>query len=194
MLFERFISRERGRGARHRRRFRARTPRGSAAVPLRQVRPRAGRHDGRGHHLSRRARRSATSARRSACRSTASTRSPSVSIIITTRNELGRAVRARRARPADSPLGGSSSRSSARSCGFPRHLSQHVGGMVITQGPLCELVPIENAAMAGPHRHRVGQGRPRRARHPQGRLPRARHADGDSQVLRPDRSSITAGS
>jgi error-prone DNA polymerase len=32
--------------------------------------------------------------------------------------------------------------------GFPRHLSQHVGGMVITEGPLCELVPIENAAMA----------------------------------------------
>ncbi|MCL4139610.1 UNVERIFIED_CONTAM: hypothetical protein GTU68_039607, partial [Idotea baltica] len=31
--------------------------------------------------------------------------------------------------------------------GFPRHLSQHVGGMVITQGPLDELVPIENAAM-----------------------------------------------
>ncbi len=31
--------------------------------------------------------------------------------------------------------------------GFPRHLSQHVGGMVITQGALCELVPIENAAM-----------------------------------------------
>ena len=32
--------------------------------------------------------------------------------------------------------------------GFPRHLSQHVGGMVMTNGPLCELVPIENAAMA----------------------------------------------
>ena len=31
--------------------------------------------------------------------------------------------------------------------GFPRHLSQHVGGMVITQGLLCELVPIENASM-----------------------------------------------
>src|SRR5690606_37739134 len=31
--------------------------------------------------------------------------------------------------------------------GFPRHLGQHVGGMVITRGPLCELVPIENAAM-----------------------------------------------
>ncbi|MEM1166908.1 MAG: error-prone DNA polymerase [Planctomycetota bacterium] len=31
--------------------------------------------------------------------------------------------------------------------GFPRHLSQHVGGMVITRGPLHDLVPIENAAM-----------------------------------------------
>jgi len=31
--------------------------------------------------------------------------------------------------------------------GFPRHLSQHVGGFVITQGPLSEAVPIENAAM-----------------------------------------------
>lgn len=31
--------------------------------------------------------------------------------------------------------------------GFPRHLSQHVGGMVITQGKLHDLVPIENAAM-----------------------------------------------
>ena len=30
---------------------------------------------------------------------------------------------------------------------FLRHLSQHVGGMVITQGRLDELVPIENAAM-----------------------------------------------
>ena len=33
--------------------------------------------------------------------------------------------------------------------GFPRHLSQHVGGMIVTRGPLCELVPIENAAMPG---------------------------------------------
>lgn len=31
--------------------------------------------------------------------------------------------------------------------GFPRHLSQHVGGMIITRGRLDELVPIENAAM-----------------------------------------------
>ena len=31
--------------------------------------------------------------------------------------------------------------------GFPRHLSQHVGGFVIARGPLAELVPVENAAM-----------------------------------------------
>ncbi len=31
--------------------------------------------------------------------------------------------------------------------GFPRHLSQHVGGFVIANGPLSELVPIENASM-----------------------------------------------
>jgi error-prone DNA polymerase len=34
--------------------------------------------------------------------------------------------------------------------GFPRHLSQHVGGFVISRGPLAEQVPIENASM--PHR------------------------------------------
>ena len=33
--------------------------------------------------------------------------------------------------------------------GFPRHLGQHVGGMVITQGALCDLVPIQPAAMEG---------------------------------------------
>ena len=31
--------------------------------------------------------------------------------------------------------------------GFPRHLSQHVGGFVISAGELSRLVPIENAAM-----------------------------------------------
>ncbi|MFM1885248.1 MAG: error-prone polymerase [Pseudomonadota bacterium] len=33
--------------------------------------------------------------------------------------------------------------------GFPRHLSQHVGGFVIAEGLLEELVPVENAAMPG---------------------------------------------
>ncbi|MGE5453429.1 MAG: error-prone DNA polymerase [Acidobacteriota bacterium] len=31
--------------------------------------------------------------------------------------------------------------------GFPRHLSQHTGGFVIAKGALCQMVPIENAAM-----------------------------------------------
>jgi error-prone DNA polymerase len=31
--------------------------------------------------------------------------------------------------------------------GFPRHLSQHVGGFVISRGSLSQLVPVENAAM-----------------------------------------------
>ncbi|HEY9213971.1 MAG TPA: error-prone DNA polymerase, partial [Ancylobacter sp.] len=35
-----------------------------------------------------------------------------------------------------------------RLLGFPRHLSQHVGGFVLTQGRLDEMVPIGNAAMA----------------------------------------------
>lgn len=33
--------------------------------------------------------------------------------------------------------------------GFPRHLSIHVGGFVVTHGPLVEVIPVENAAMAG---------------------------------------------
>ncbi|HYW92735.1 MAG TPA: error-prone DNA polymerase [Gammaproteobacteria bacterium] len=33
--------------------------------------------------------------------------------------------------------------------GFPRHLSQHVGGFVISEEPVDELVPVENAAMPG---------------------------------------------
>lgn len=33
--------------------------------------------------------------------------------------------------------------------GFPRHLSQHTGGFIISEGPLNQLVPIENASMPG---------------------------------------------
>ena len=39
------------------------------------------------------------------------------------------------------------SRLSAELYGFPRHLSQHVGGFVISEQPLHHLVPVENAAM-----------------------------------------------
>ncbi|MBT8486216.1 MAG: error-prone DNA polymerase, partial [Phycisphaerae bacterium] len=48
----------------------------------------------------------------------------------------------------DDPLTHQLLRLSREILGFPRHLSQHVGGFVITETPLCDLVPIENAAMA----------------------------------------------
>jgi error-prone DNA polymerase len=48
----------------------------------------------------------------------------------------------------NSALGGHLIRLTHEIIGFPRHLSQHVGGFVISAGPLSELVPIENAAMA----------------------------------------------
>ncbi len=49
----------------------------------------------------------------------------------------------------DSPLGSRFLYVTKSLIGFPRHLSQHVGGMVMTKGDLCELCPIENAAMPG---------------------------------------------
>jgi len=49
----------------------------------------------------------------------------------------------------DSPLIASILALASQLLGFPRHLSQHVGGFVIAQGLLEELVPIENASMEG---------------------------------------------
>ncbi len=63
----------------------------------------------------------------------------------------GEAVSDRRVRElgfdADAPTIRHVIRLSRELVGFPRHLSQHVGGFVITRGRLCDLVPIENAAM-----------------------------------------------
>ncbi|MDH4149095.1 MAG: error-prone DNA polymerase [Betaproteobacteria bacterium] len=47
----------------------------------------------------------------------------------------------------DSPAMQRLIRLTAEIIGFPRHLSQHVGGFVIAGGPLERLVPVENAAM-----------------------------------------------
>ncbi len=49
--------------------------------------------------------------------------------------------------PAD-PLLATVLELSSELTGFPRHLSQHVGGFVLTRGPLTEVVPVGNAAMA----------------------------------------------
>ena len=49
--------------------------------------------------------------------------------------------------PGDAPDTSVGVRSPRNSWGFPRHLSQHSGGFVISRGKLTRLVPIENAAM-----------------------------------------------
>ena len=46
------------------------------------------------------------------------------------------------------PMVGRAVDMASRLLGFPRHLSQHVGGFLLTQDRLDELVPIGNAAMA----------------------------------------------
>ncbi len=51
--------------------------------------------------------------------------------------------------PPESALGQQLSELVMELLDFPRHLSQHTGGMVLTNRPLCELVPIENASMPG---------------------------------------------
>ena len=61
--------------------------------------------------------------------------------------------------------------------GLPRHLSQHVGGFVLTRGRLDETVPIGRAAMDKAHLHRMGQGRHRPAGDHEGRCARAGDAD-----------------
>jgi len=64
----------------------------------------------------------------------------------------GRAIHAERIREAgfdpESPLIRRLIALSGALMGFPRHLSQHVGGFVIARGLLERMVPVENAAMA----------------------------------------------
>ena len=147
LLFERFISRRAQRTARHRRRFRARAARGGDPVYLRALRPRARRRSPPP---------SSPIAPRSAIREVGKVFGLSDDIIAaltdTVWGRLGEASRTRtRAarRPRSRRIRSSPWRSSFANelIGFPRHLSQHIGGFVITRGRLDEVVPIENAAM-----------------------------------------------
>jgi len=45
----------------------------------------------------------------------------------------------------------------ARIDGFPRHLSIHTGGMLVTAAPLIDIAPLERATMPGPGRRPVRQ-------------------------------------
>ena len=68
--------------------------------------------------------------------------------------------------------------------GFPRHLSQHVGGLRHHQGAARRFGADRERGDGGPHRCRVGQGRSGRHRHPQDRRAGPRHADLRAQGLR----------
>ena len=60
--------------------------------------------------------------------------------------------------------------------GFPRHLSQHVGGFVITRG-LVGPGAHRQCRHGRPDHNRMGQGRPRHAGHSEDRRARPRHAE-----------------
>ena len=74
--------------------------------------------------------------------------------------------------------------------GFPRHLTQHSGGFVITRDRLDEVMAGDEHGDEGPHDGRMGQGRSRRARSSQGRRAGARHADGAEQGFRSSRQTL----
>ena len=61
--------------------------------------------------------------------------------------------------------------------GFPRHLSQHVGGFVLTRETARRDGADRQCRHGRPHLHRMGQGRHRYARADEGRRAGARHAE-----------------
>ncbi len=79
---------------------------------------------------------------------------------------------------------------SATLCGFPRHLSQHVGGFVLTEGPARRAGADPERGHGRADRRRMGQGRPRHPEDLQGRRAGTRHADLPAQELRPDREAL----
>jgi error-prone DNA polymerase len=133
------------RTARHRRRLRAPAARGSHPVHLRQIRPRARRAGGHRHPLP----------PRSALRDTGRALGIDLDRIDALTGVAGLVGQARSMpeRFAAVGLDPASPRVekwlilAEQLRGFPRHLSQHVGGFVISRGRLDRLVPIENAAM-----------------------------------------------
>ena len=74
--------------------------------------------------------------------------------------------------------------------GFPRHLSQHVGGFVLTRARLDRGRAGAQRGDGGAYLRRMGQGRSGRARHPQDRRPGTRHADLHPQGVRADRAAL----
>ncbi len=191
LLFERFVSAERARAARHRRRLRARAARGGDPVHLPQVRPRPRRPGRDGDplpHARRGARRrQGAGARRRHHRGDLRQH---LGLEPGGRRRAGAARTGARpggAAPGALPAAGArAGRLSPPPLAACRRLRHH-------QGPPLRAGADRERGDGGPHRHRVGQGRPRRARPHQGRRAGARHADLHPQGLRPDAPRITAG-
>ena len=147
LLFERFISAERNGAARHRRRFRARAARGGDPVHLRPLRPRPRRHRRDRHPLPRTLGRAR---RRQGDGASEDTVAALAGMVwgTTSGGELPeKHVRDAGLDPAD-PTAHGRARIGARADGLSAPPSQHVGGFVLTRGPLVEVVPVGNAAMA----------------------------------------------
>ena len=73
--------------------------------------------------------------------------------------------------------------------GFPRHLSQHVGGIVISSEPLIDYVPCQPAAWPNRYICHWDKDSVDDAKHGEDRLPRARHAVRRRGDRRPDRGA-----
>ena len=146
LLFERFISADRARAARHRRRLRARAARGGDPVSLWPLRPRARRHLLHRHPLP--PAHGDPRGRQGPGPQGGRDRGPR-------RPDLGRSATARSPTSTSREAGLDPANPELRQAiglarqllGFPRHLSQHVGGFVLTRERLDETVPIHNAAM-----------------------------------------------
>ncbi len=134
--FERFLASTRDRGAGHRRRLRLRPPRGGDPVRLRQVRPPQRRPGRQRDHLPAEVRgpghgQGARLLGRAAGRLVEAGRRAGAPEITSTDHDIPAPVVAM----AEELLK------------FPRHLGIHSGGMVLTERPVGEVVPIEHARM-----------------------------------------------
>jgi error-prone DNA polymerase len=134
------------RAARHRRRLRAPAARGSDAVRLRKIWPRPRGARGDAHHLR----------PKSAVRDVGRALGLEPAQVDRLSGILawwdGREIKTERIREAgfepDNPVLVRLMALTGELIGFPRHLSQHVGGFVIARDLVERMVPVENAAMA----------------------------------------------
>ena len=182
LLFERFVSAERQRAARHRRRFRARAARGGDPAHLREIWPRARRPCRHGDLLSRPQRHPR---RRQGVRPVGGhhrrARQHAVGLVDERRDGQGGAPRrarsGRSAAEAGDGAGRGTDRHAAPSVPACRRLCHHAQ-------PARRSGADRERGDGRPHRHRMGEGRSRSARAAQGRCAGARHADVPAALLR----------